>query len=130
MSGKTSGKLDRSSDNGGKETQLNSAEGGGTFKGICGNCKTRCGYKQKDCPKKKARDNGGESGGGGNGKYCNHYKTKDHDKDGCWKLLPEQAPQWYKDMKAKNGEAAGSSVKMILAHPKGNEAQDFGHACL
>ena len=34
------GKSDRSNDNGGKETQLNSAEGGGTFKGICGNCKT------------------------------------------------------------------------------------------
>ncbi len=37
---KANGKSDRSNDNGGKETQLNSAEGGGTFKGICGNCKT------------------------------------------------------------------------------------------
>ncbi len=33
-------KSDRSSDNGGEKTQLNSAEGRGTFKGICGNYKT------------------------------------------------------------------------------------------
>ena len=36
---KANGKSDHSSDNSGKETQLNSAEGRGTFKGICGNCK-------------------------------------------------------------------------------------------
>ncbi len=79
---KVNGKSDRSSDNGGKETQLNSAEDGETFKGICGNYKTRCEYKRKDFPKKKSRGNGGGSGGGGNGNYGNHCKTKDHDKDG------------------------------------------------
>ena len=63
-------------------------------------------------------------------KYCNHCKTKGHDKDGCWKLHLEQAQQWYKDMKAKSGEAAGSSVKVMLAHLEVNEAQDFGNACL
>ncbi len=47
---KSNGKSDRSNDADGKETQLNSAEGGGTFKGICGNCRTCCGYKRKDCP--------------------------------------------------------------------------------
>ncbi len=64
-------------------------------------------------------------------KYCNqHCKTKGHDKGGCWKLHPEQAPQWYKDMEAKSSEAAGSSVKMMMSHLKVNNAQDFGHACL
>ncbi len=37
---KANGKSDRSNDNGGKETQLNSAKFGGTFNGICGKCKT------------------------------------------------------------------------------------------
>ena len=37
---KVNGKSDQSNDNGGKETQLNITEGGGTFKGIFGNCKT------------------------------------------------------------------------------------------
>ena len=132
---KSTGKTDRGNDSGGKETQLSSAEGGGTFKGICGKCKTVCGYKRKDCPKKKAGNgNGGSgsgSGGGGNGKYCDHCKTKGHDKDGCWKLHPDKAPQWYKDLKAKNGgEAAGSSVEMMLAQVEESEARDFGQACL
>ena len=130
---KANGKSDRSNDAGGKETQLNSAEGGGTFKGICGNCKTRCGYKRKDCPKKKAGGNGGGSGSGsgGGGKYCDHCKSTGHEKDKCWKLHPELAPQWYKDMKAKSsGEAAGSSVEMMLAQVDESEPQDFGVACL
>ena len=130
---KTTGKSDRSNDAGGKETQLNSAEGGGTFKGICGNCKTRCGYRRKDCPKKKGGGNGGGSGSGsgGGGKYCDHCKSTGHNKDKCWKLHPELAPQWYKDMKERSSsEAAGSSVEMMLAQVDEGEPQDFGVACL
>ncbi len=37
---KANGKSDCSNDADGKETQLNSAEGGGMFKGICRTCKT------------------------------------------------------------------------------------------
>ena len=39
---KMNGKSDQGNDNGGKETQLNSTEDRGTFRGICRNCKTRC----------------------------------------------------------------------------------------
>ncbi len=123
-------KSDCSSNDGEKETQLNSAEGGGIFKGICGNYKTWCGYKKKERPKKKSGGNCGGSGGGGNGKYCDHWKTKGHDKPTCWKLHPELAPQWYKDLRAKSDEAARSSVKMMLAQVNESEAQDFGLACL
>ena len=31
-----------------KETNLASAEGGELFKGICGHCNKKCGYKRKD----------------------------------------------------------------------------------
>ena len=130
---KSTGRADRN-EGGGKETQLSSAEGGGTFKGICGRCKTVCGYKRKDCPKKKAGGGNGGSGGGsggGNSKYCNHCKTKGHDEDGCWKLHPDKAPQWYKDLKDKSGgETAGNSVEMMLAQVEDSGAQDFGRACL
>ena len=126
---KSNGKSGRNNDSGGKETQLNSTESKGNFKGICGNCKTRCGYKRKDCPKRKTGGNDDKSGGGG--EYCDHCDTKGHGKPRCWKLHPELAPQWYKDMKAKkSGEAAGSSVEMMLAQVDESEPQDFGVACL
>ncbi len=112
---------------------MNSTEGGGTFRCICGNFKTLYGYKRIYCPKKKAGGNcgnGGGSRGGGNVKYCDHCKTKGHVNDGHWKLHPEQVPQWYTDMNTKSSEAAGSSVEMILVHLKVDDAQDFGGACL
>ncbi len=114
---------------------MNSAEGGGTFEGICGSCKIQCGYKRKVYLKKKARGNGGKSGGrsvrGGNGKYYNHCKTAGHEKDNDWKLHSELVPQWYKDMNAKNNdEAALSSVEMILAQVNESEPQEFSVACL
>ena len=50
-----------SKENGGKETNLESADGEGIFKGICGHCNNKCVYKRKDCPlRKKAY---GRSGG-------------------------------------------------------------------
>ena len=85
---------------GGKETNLESAEGGGTFKGICGHCNKKCGYKRKDFPLQK-KANGG-TGGGGNGKTCGHCNGKGHDKNSCWKLHPDKASQWYKDKSKKN----------------------------
>lgn len=111
-----------------KEVQLASAEGGkGSFKGICGHCNKRCGYKRKDCPLRKAGNNGSNSnGGGGNGdKTCNHCGRKGHLESGCWKKNPDKAPQWYKDLQAK-GEAAGSSVEIMVACIE----EDFAQACL
>ena len=108
-----------------KEVQLTSAEGGkGDFKGICGHCKKRCGYKRKDCPLQKASGNGGNSNnGGGNGdKTCSHCGRKGHLESGCWKKHPEKAPQWWKDLQAK-GEAAGGSVEIMVASVEADFAQ-------
>ena len=123
---RATGKLNR--DNGGKETNLASAEGGGTFKGICGNCNKKCGYKRKDCPHPKAKENGGFRGER-NAKQCTHCGKKGHDKDSCWKLNPDKAPQWLKD-KMKTTEAAGAGVEVMLSQVDADGTQDFGEACL
>jgi hypothetical protein len=114
--------------NGGKETNLASAEGGGTFRGICGNCNKRCGFKRKTCPLLKKANGGSGGGGGGNGKVCSHCGGKGHDKDSCWKLHPDKAPQWIKD-KMKTTEAAGAGVEVMLSQVDADETQDFGDAC-
>ena len=120
------GKLNR--DNGGKETNLASAKGGGTFRGICGNCNKRRGFKRKTCPLLKKANGGSGGGGGGNGKVCSHCGGKGHDKDSCWKLHPDKAPQWIKD-KMKTTEAAGAGVEVMLSQVDADETQDFGDAC-
>ena len=109
-----------------KETNLASAKGGGTFKGICGNCNKKCGYKRKDCPIRKKAYRG--SGGGGNGKSFSHCGGKGHDKDSCWKLHLDKAPQWIRD-KAKTTEAAGAGVEVMLSQVEADETKDFGEAC-
>jgi hypothetical protein len=121
----STGKSNR--DNGGKETNLASAEGGGTFKGICGHCNKKYGYTRKDCPLQKKANKG--SGGRGNGKTCSHCDKKGHNKDSCWKLHPEKVPQWIKD-KMKSTKAAGAGVEVMLLQVEADVTQDFGDACL
>ena len=113
---RSTGKSNR--DNGGKETNLASAEGGGTFKGICGNCNKRCGFKRKDCPLWKKTYGG--SGGGGNVKQCSQCGGKGHNKDSCWKLHPDKVPQWIKD-KAKMTKATGAGVEVMLSQVEADE---------
>ena len=127
---RTTGKTNR--DNGGKETNLASAEGGGgTFKGICGHCNKKCGYMRKDCPLRKQGNGGsGGSGGGGNDKTCSHCNKKGHESKDCWKLHPEKIPQWIKDkMNNKSTEAAGAGVEVMLSQVEVDETQDFWEAC-
>ncbi len=91
------------------------------------------GTRERIARRRKVEGNGGGSGSGsgGGGKYCDHCKTTGHNKDKCWKLHPELAPQWYKDMKERSSsEAAGSSVEMMLVQVDEGEPQDFGVACL
>ena len=122
-----------------KETVLASTEGDGKFRGVCGKCKTVCGYKTKTCPYPKANSGGGNAGGnggGGSGKKCNNCGMNGHVEANCWKKHPDQAPQWYKDQKARNGnsEGAGTSIDIMLASVETLTqtciTQDFAHARL
>ncbi len=110
-----------------KEVHLTSAEGTkGTFIGICGYCKKKAGHKRKDCPDRKAKQ-----GGSGSGKKCSSCGKEGHNDSECWKKFPDKAPKWYKDQN-KKGEAAGSSVEVVLAavNESNSSVQDFQYACL
>ena len=106
-----------------------SAENGsGDFNGVCGYCKKKAGHKCKDCPARKAKQSGY---GSGSGKKCSSCGKDGHSDTECWKKFPGKAPKWYKDL-SKKGEAAGSSVEVVLATvdvPNSND-QDFHGACL
>jgi hypothetical protein len=114
-----------------KEVHLASAENGsGDFNGVCGYCKKKAGHKRKDCPVRKAKQSGSGSGSG-SGKKCSSCGKDGHSDTECWKKFPDKAPKWYKDL-SKKGEAAGSSVEVVLATvdvPNSND-QDFHGACL
>ena len=106
---------------GGKETQLTSYDkmnGGGTFTGTCGNCKTVCGYKRKDCPHPKAKGSNGGSGNDGQNKSkkkktCNHCGKVGHYEAACWIKNPDLKPQWIKEKEKKSNEASGTSVELM-----------------
>ncbi len=105
----------------GKEVQLVDAEGsGGNFKGVCGWCNAKCGYRRKDCPKRKAAM---ANGGGGGDKTCNHCGKKGHIEANCWKKHPEKAPEHIR----KKMEGGGASVEVMLMSL---EETDFVSACL
>ena len=107
----------------GKEVQLVGAEASeGDFKGVCGWCNAKCGYRRKDCPKRKAAmANGG--GGGDRDKTCNHCGKKGHIEANCWKKHPEKAPEHIR----KKMEGGGASVEVMLMSL---DEPDFGGACL
>jgi len=44
-----------------KEIVLASAEGKGTFRGVCDNCKKKCGYQNKTCPHPKVKTGSGKT---------------------------------------------------------------------
>ena len=108
----------------------------GIFSGVCGYCKKRAGHKHKDCPECKAKQGGSGSrsgSGSGSGSGTKYYLCgKDgHTDADCWKEFPDNSPNWYKDL-SKKGEAAGSSVEVVLAtvdKPNSKE-QDFHGDCL
>jgi hypothetical protein len=112
-----------------KEVHLTSTDTtGSTFTGVCGYCKKKAGHKRKDCPERKAKSGGS---GSRSGKKCGLCGKDGHTDSECWKKFPDKAPKWYKDQ-LKKGEAAGSSVEVVLANvdePIPNE-QDFHGACL
>jgi hypothetical protein len=112
-----------------KEVHLASADNAkGNFSGVCGYCKKKAGHKRKDCPERKTKQGGS---GSGSGKKCSACGKDGHTDAACWKKFPDKAPQWYKDLN-KKGEAAGSSVEVVLAtvdEPDPKE-QDFHVACL
>ena len=108
-----------------KEVQLAHADGKGTFKGACGNCKKVCGYRQKDCPHKAATSK--DDNKGTTDKKCNHYGGKGHTASSCWKKHPEKAPQWYTDKAKETKETSNASVKIMLAAV---EKEDFSWACM
>ena len=97
-----------------KEVQLAYADGKGTFKGVCGNCKKVCGYKRATCPHKAASGKGDDKGTGD--RKCDHCGGKGHLSPSCWKKHPEKAPQWYKDKAGKETkETSNTSVEIMLA---------------
>ena len=102
-----------------KEVHLSSVEGDGTFKGKCRNCGKVCGFKAKECKKRKGELHGGRVNGDSEGntsssKTCNFCGLKGHKEAGCFKKFPEKAPAWYKEKNSK-AEAASSSVEVSLA---------------
>jgi hypothetical protein len=107
---------------GDKEVHLSSVDGEGTCKGKCRNCGKVCGFKAKECKKRKGELHGGRSNGesegntnnGGSGKTCNFCGLIGHKETGCFKKFPEKAPAWYKEKNAKT-ESAASSVEVTLA---------------
>ena len=99
-----------------KETVLASAEGEEKFRGVCGNCKKKCGYRNKTCPHPKAKTGGS--------KKCNNCGMNGHVEADCWKKNPEKAPQWYKDMKSGN-EGAGTSIDIMLASVEVDSRQNI-----
>ena len=110
----------------GKEVQLANADvAAGSFKGICGYCGEKCGYKRKDCPKRK---NGGSKGGGAKNsdKTCNYCGKKGHIEADCWKKHPEKVPDYIK----KKNEGGGASVEVMLMSLEDTATQDFANACL
>ncbi len=64
-----------------KEVQLAHADGKGTFKGVCGNCKKVCRYKRTTCPHKAA--SGKDNDKGTSNKKCNHCGGKGHTASSC-----------------------------------------------
>ena len=109
-----------------KEVQLAHADGKGTFKGVCGNCKKVCRYKPVTCPHKAATSK--DDNKGTTGKKCDHCGCKGHVASNCWKKHPEKAPQWYKDKAGKETkETSNTSVEIMLAAV---DEEDFSWACM
>ena len=90
-----------------------------------------------------AKGNGGNGGGReNNNKKCGHCGKKGHSKDKCWKKHPENAPQWFKDLKERT-EASSSNVEIMMASielennknyyallsDEEDEEPDFSQAC-
>ena len=78
-----------------------------------------CGFKAKECKKRKGELHGGRANGDSEGntsssKTCNFCGLKGHKEAGCFKKFPEKAPAWYKE-KTTKAEAASSSVEVSLA---------------
>ena len=75
--------------------------------------------------------NAKHSNGSGSGKKCSSCGKDGHTDASCWKKFPDKGPQWYKDSN-KKGEAAGSSVEVVLAtlDEPDFKKQDFHVACL
>ncbi len=112
-----------------KEVQLAAADGKGTFKGVCGNCKKVCGYKRATCPHKAAtgNDEKGTDKGTDNRK-CDHCGRTGHLAASCWRKNADKAPQWFKDkLAAGKVETSNTSVEIMLAAVEG---EDFSWARL
>jgi hypothetical protein len=62
-----------------------------------------CGFKAKECKKRKGELHGGCSSGksegntnnGGSGKTCHFCGLKGHKETGCFKKFPKKALAWY-----------------------------------
>ena len=108
-----------------KEVQLAAADGKGTFKGVCGNCKKVCGYKRATCPHKAAS---GKDDKGTDYRKCDHCGRTGHLAASCWRKNPDKAPQWFKDkVAAGKVETSNTSIEILLAAVEG---EDFSWACL